>query len=143
MGKAEGEGAEWHGHVTAVTVAPDFRKIGLATVLMDLLESVSEHKYKGYFVDLYVRKSNDVAVKMYERFGYALYRTVAGYYSDPQGDEDGYDMRKSLSRDVNKRSMMYVRGAKCPLAVRRVAACLSGSPSLTYAFILCLNELQN
>jgi N-terminal acetyltransferase B complex catalytic subunit len=25
LGKAEGEGTSWHGHVTAVTVAPDFR----------------------------------------------------------------------------------------------------------------------
>lgn len=25
IGKAEGQGENWHGHVTAVTVAPDFR----------------------------------------------------------------------------------------------------------------------
>ena len=25
IGKAEGEGARWHGHVTAVTVAPEYR----------------------------------------------------------------------------------------------------------------------
>ena len=25
LGKAEGEGEDWHGHVTAVTVAPEFR----------------------------------------------------------------------------------------------------------------------
>jgi hypothetical protein len=28
LGKAEGEGTSWHGHVTAVTVAPDFRWVG-------------------------------------------------------------------------------------------------------------------
>jgi N-terminal acetyltransferase B complex catalytic subunit len=42
MGKAEGEGENWHGHVTAVTVAPLFRKLGLARQLMNLLESISE-----------------------------------------------------------------------------------------------------
>lgn len=42
MGKAEGYGDNWHGHVTAVTVAPEFRRLGLAKKLMDSLETVSE-----------------------------------------------------------------------------------------------------
>lgn len=45
MGKAEGYGEDWHGHVTAVTVAPEFRRLGLAKKLMDSLENVSEHLY--------------------------------------------------------------------------------------------------
>ncbi len=32
IGKAEGEGEEWHGHVTAVTVAPEYRRQGLAAL---------------------------------------------------------------------------------------------------------------
>lgn len=28
MGKAEGKGELWHGHVTAVTVAPEYRRLG-------------------------------------------------------------------------------------------------------------------
>ena len=42
MGKTEGHGEQWHGHVTAVTVAPTFRRLGLARKLMDYLEDVSE-----------------------------------------------------------------------------------------------------
>lgn len=42
LGKAEGEGEKWHGHVTAVTVAPDFRRQNLAQKLMVLLEDVTE-----------------------------------------------------------------------------------------------------
>lgn len=42
MGKAEGQKELWHGHVTAVTVAPDYRRIGAAKQLMDSLEAVSE-----------------------------------------------------------------------------------------------------
>lgn len=30
LGKAEGEGKRWHGHVTAVTIAPEYRRIGCA-----------------------------------------------------------------------------------------------------------------
>lgn len=46
MGKAEGIGENWHGHVTALTVSPDFRRLGLAATLMNFLEDVSE-KYKN------------------------------------------------------------------------------------------------
>jgi N-terminal acetyltransferase B complex catalytic subunit len=45
MGKAEGKGENWHGHVTAVTVGPEFRRIGMATTLMKWLEDVSEQVY--------------------------------------------------------------------------------------------------
>lgn len=42
MGKAEGEGENWHGHVTAVTVGSDFRRLGLARKLMYGLEETTE-----------------------------------------------------------------------------------------------------
>lgn len=45
MGKAEGRGENWHGHVTALTVAPDYRRLGLAATLMNFLEDVSEKYY--------------------------------------------------------------------------------------------------
>ena len=53
MGKAEGKGKEWHGHVTAVTVAPEYRRLGLAKRMMQDLETVSESFHNGYFVDLF------------------------------------------------------------------------------------------
>lgn len=81
MGKAEGTGLDWHGHVTAITVAPEYRRLGLAEGMMTLLEKVSEEPYDGYFVDLFVRRSNKVAIDMYKQFGYSIYRTVIEYYS--------------------------------------------------------------
>lgn len=42
MGKVEGQGESWHGHVTAVTVAPEFRRQQLAKKLMNLLEDISD-----------------------------------------------------------------------------------------------------
>jgi len=53
MGKAEGKHEEWHGHVTAVTVASDFRRIGLASTMMKLLEGVSEHVYVTFYFILF------------------------------------------------------------------------------------------
>ena len=40
MGKAEGGKELWQGHVTAVTVAPEYRRLGVAKQLMDSLEGV-------------------------------------------------------------------------------------------------------
>lgn len=48
MGKAEGHGENWHGHVTALTVSPDYRRLGLAAALMNFLEDVSE-KYEFFY----------------------------------------------------------------------------------------------
>ena len=42
MGKSEGPGEMWHGHVTALTVAPEYRRLGLAAALMNNLETISE-----------------------------------------------------------------------------------------------------
>jgi ribosomal protein S18 acetylase RimI-like enzyme len=48
--------------------------------MMNLLELVSDDVYKGFFVDLYVRCTNDLAINMYEGFGYSVYRRVEQYY---------------------------------------------------------------
>lgn len=56
MGKAEGTGKNWHGHVTAITVAPEYRRLGLADGMMNLLEQVSE--------------KTQVSKELLEKFGY-------------------------------------------------------------------------
>ncbi|KZS89968.1 acyl-CoA N-acyltransferase [Sistotremastrum niveocremeum HHB9708] len=109
FGKAEGHNEEWHGHVTALTVAPEFRRMGLGPKMMNLLEYVSDEAYQGFFVDLYVRCNNHVAIKMYEGLGYSVYRRVREYYgslgSGSKDEEDAFDMRKPLSRDPMRRSI--------------------------------------
>lgn len=106
ISKAEGEGKQWHGHVSAVTVAPEYRRLGLASALMSFTETLSQDTYNCYFVDLFVRKSNSLAIAMYKRMGYIVYRTILSYYG---GSEDAYDMRKSLARDKNKASMIPLK----------------------------------
>ncbi|KAK0528382.1 N-alpha-acetyltransferase 20 [Tilletia horrida] len=108
IGKAEGKARDLHGHVTAITVAPEFRRLGLAQGLMRLLEDVSSQVYDAFFVDLFVRPSNLLAVKMYEGLGYSVYRKVVEYYHGGGAngeDEDGYDMRKSMARDTKRQSV--------------------------------------
>jgi N-terminal acetyltransferase B complex catalytic subunit len=105
IGKAEGRAAEWHGHVSALTVAPEFRRLGLAGTMMAELERVSEKDYNGFFVDLFVRASNAVAVRMYASLGYTVYRRVLRYYGGSP-PEDAFDMRKALPRDANGESVI-------------------------------------
>ena len=106
LGKAEGRGNLWHGHVTAVTVSPEFRRLGVAKNLMGYLEDVSEKMFNGFFVDLFVRVSNALAIMMYTNLGYSVYRRVLGYYSGE--GEDAFDMRKALPRDKDKFSIISV-----------------------------------
>mmetsp|Transcript_21503 Transcript_21503/g.61391 ORF Transcript_21503/g.61391 Transcript_21503/m.61391 type:complete len:176 (-) Transcript_21503:226-753(-) len=105
LGKAEGKDQLWHGHVSAVTVAPTYRRLGLAKTLMDQFETLCVDTYNAYFVDLFVRASNHLAQNMYTKFGYIKYRQVLGYYAG-ECPEDAWDMRKALPRDREKRSII-------------------------------------
>ncbi|KAI5303433.1 hypothetical protein KEM56_007547 [Ascosphaera pollenicola] len=107
MGKTEEQPPElkssphytpWHGHVTALTVAPAWRRLGYASRLTESLERASDSQ-NAWFVDLYVRASNKIAVDMYQKMGYTVFRRVKNYYcDDPSGmseeGEDAFDMRK-------------------------------------------------
>lgn len=58
----------WHGHITVLTVAPAWRRLGHATRLTEELERGSDIN-DAWFVDLYVRAGNKVAVDMYKGMG--------------------------------------------------------------------------
>ncbi|PWW73372.1 hypothetical protein C7212DRAFT_367301 [Tuber magnatum] len=103
MGKAKGTAKDWRGHVTVVTVAPDYRRLGLAKTMMDELERVQWQFRRPV------------------RMWYLAYRTVVEYYSSSScsgggggggkvegggGDEDVYDMRKPMRRDKHQKSML-------------------------------------
>ena len=92
IGKAEGTQRDWHGHVSAITVAPEYRRLSLARNMMDLLERVSDTVHKGYFVDLFARCNNYVAIRMYEGMGYSVWRRITDYYdASATGGKDDQD----------------------------------------------------
>lgn len=45
------------------------------------------------------------------QLGYTLYRRVLGYYS---GEEDAYDLRKAMARDVLQKSVIPLERAVYP-----------------------------
>jgi N-terminal acetyltransferase B complex catalytic subunit len=97
----------WHGHVTALTIAPEYRRLGYGKLLTEALERACDAQ-NAWFVDLFVRMSNKTAIKMYESMGYSTFRVVVDYYADNLTDpaagvgESALDMRKPLSRDVKR-----------------------------------------
>lgn len=61
IGKDEGRTKdEYHIHVSAVTVAPEYRKLQVGTKLMNKLEDVG-NAYKCMFCDLFVKDDNTKA----------------------------------------------------------------------------------
>lgn len=98
IGKAEGQSTEWHGHITALTVAPEYRRLYLARNMINILEMVSDQIYKGFFVDLYVRCANHVAIEMYEGLGYSVYRRVKEYYGSLGLGKGGRDEEDAFGK---------------------------------------------
>lgn len=94
----------WHAHITALTVAPEARRLGLGKILTEQLEAAADGA-DAWFMDLFVRKSNERAIGFYKSFGYSVFRVVKGYYGDhatdpSQDTEDAFDMRKPMKRDT-------------------------------------------
>lgn len=111
LAKTEGEGDLWHGHVTAVAVAPAHRRTGLASSLVAALEAASDAA-GCRFVDLFVRASNAAAINLYKKRGYSIYRRVLKYYgpaADGSPAEDALDMRKALAADPAGKSVVPLR----------------------------------
>ncbi|KAH9814989.1 acyl-CoA N-acyltransferase [Melampsora americana] len=100
MAKTEGNSSDWHGHISAITVSPSYRQLSLAKSMMNLIQKVSNLS-NCFFIDLFVRVSNSIAIEFYERLGYSVYRRILGYYDgfDLVEQEDAFDMRKSLDAD--------------------------------------------
>jgi N-terminal acetyltransferase B complex catalytic subunit len=91
-----------HAHLTAMSITPSYRSLGLARLFMDHLEVLASNgqdstpsllddkgaeetteERKGrqdcvdaWFTDLFVRCNNHRAVEMYEKLGYSVYRRV-------------------------------------------------------------------
>ena len=80
------------GHLTAIGVAPEYRRRGLARLIMHEIErSLIARGISS--IKLEVRSNNIPAQQLYEQLGYIVTQRMGKYYSN--GD-DGYSMVKSL-----------------------------------------------
>jgi len=72
-------------HVMNVAVAPERRRQGIASALLQrLLELTKDDPLRGYTLE--VRISNAGAIALYERFGFRQKGLRRGYYTDNRED---------------------------------------------------------
>jgi ribosomal-protein-alanine N-acetyltransferase len=72
-------------HVMNVAVAPEFRRRGIATLLLErLFDVTASDQRRGYTLE--VRVSNHDAIKLYERLGFEARGIRRGYYTDNRED---------------------------------------------------------
>jgi ribosomal-protein-alanine N-acetyltransferase len=82
------------GHITTVGLAPEYRRRGLARLILQEIER--SFIARGVTtVRLEVRTQNVAAQKLYEHLGFSTVQRMSQYYSN--GD-DGYLMVKSLQK---------------------------------------------
>lgn len=73
------------GHILDLAVHPDFRRKGIAKVLVKtIIEELKENACR--FLYLEVRASNDIARKFYEGIGFRVVGTRKRYYLKPEED---------------------------------------------------------
>lgn len=89
-------------HLSAVSVAPSARMLGVGRTLMKLFETTG-NTYNAWFIDLFVRMANKGAISFYSKLGYVTYRKVFNYYWYPS--DHALDMRLSLAKDTEKNLM--------------------------------------
>ena len=72
-------------HVMNVAVRPDYRRHGVASMLMHrLFDLTAGRSRRGYTLE--VRVSNTGAIKLYERLGFRARGVRRGYYTDNRED---------------------------------------------------------
>lgn len=80
------------GHITTIGVAPEYRRRGLARLMLHEIERSFQVRHITT-IRLEVRVGNLPAQRLYEQIGYLVVQRMGKYYSN--GD-DGYLMVKSL-----------------------------------------------
>lgn len=65
-----------HGHITSLSVLRTYRRLGIATKLMQAAEEAMKEAYNGDYVSLHVRVTNRAAIGLYKdvlQFKYLIY----------------------------------------------------------------------
>ena len=78
-------------HILNIAVHPSFRKTGIATRLINQLFEICENN-KIIHCYLEVRASNQVAITLYQNFGFRICGVRKGYY--PDTGEDALIMKR-------------------------------------------------
>lgn len=81
------------GHVISIAVLEGYRRMGIATKLMEEAMRAMRESYRCSETYLEVRVSNEPAIRLYEKLGFVKVDRIMRYYMD---GEDAYVMAKPL-----------------------------------------------
>ena len=88
---------EIQGHITSISVLRTYRRLGVASKLMNHALNMMQEYFDADFVSLHVRVSNRPALHLYHNnLGFDVRGIEKGYYADK---EDAYKMRKYFKKD--------------------------------------------
>ena len=93
ISQVEIEDSFLYGHIITINVAPNYRRIGIATKMLDETEKILKEKGISE-CHLEVREDNFAALKLYQNRGYQKIGKLEKYY----GSKHGYFLKKSLSK---------------------------------------------
>lgn len=83
-------------HVITIAVVPSFRRRGIGSVLIDfVLDDARKNRIEQISLD--VRPSNEAAIALYRRYGFAEIGRRKGYYQD--NNEDALVLGLSLKQE--------------------------------------------
>ena len=83
------------GHIVSVAIRTEHRHKGVGSRMVNAaMKGMKEYGASEFFLE--VRKTNEAAIKVYEKLGYSVRRVLRGYYRD---GEDAYLMIKKEDID--------------------------------------------
>ncbi|KAH8381195.1 N-alpha-acetyltransferase 20 [Drosophila serrata] len=107
FGKKENLSKKWgsQGHISALTVSAEYRRLGVATALMNYFYKALDLRGASC-INLFMRCTNLVAYHLYCSLGYVHQRTVLDYYPEP---ENAFEMRKYIRRPMEVQAPTAIR----------------------------------
>ena len=94
---------EIQGHITSISVLRTYRRLGVASKLMNHALNMMQEYFDADFVSLHVRVSNRPALHLYHNnLGFDVRGIEKGCYADK---EDAYKMRKYFKKDKKEVSI--------------------------------------
>ena len=97
---------EVQGHITSISVLRTYRRLGVASKLMNHAINMMQEYFDADFVSLHVRVSNRPALHLYHNnLGFDVRGIEKGYYADK---EDAYKMRKYFKKDKKDKNEVNI-----------------------------------
>ena len=97
---------EVQGHITSISVLRTYRRLGVASKLMNHAINMMQEYFDADFVSLHVRVSNRPALHLYHNnLGFEVRGIEKEYYLDK---EDAYKMRKYFKKDKKDKNEVSI-----------------------------------